>query len=67
MIVRPFVDPITKEKIVFCSGKSGIAKFVSAVSATDKLEAVAGGPAEGVRDFDSKEYMHLPFSATFDE
>jgi hypothetical protein len=66
MLIRPFVDPVTKEKIVFCSGKAGMEKLTSAVERVDKLEVCAGGTGE-VRDVDSKEYMHLPFATTFDE
>jgi hypothetical protein len=65
MIVRPFVDPVTKEKIVFCTGK-GMEKLTSKVERVDKLEKCSGGNTE-VRDFDSSEYMNLPFTTTFDE
>jgi len=65
-IIRPFVDPVTKEKIVFCSGKSGMAKLTDAVKQLDKLEECAGGTSE-VRDFDSKEYLQLSFDQSFDE
>jgi hypothetical protein len=65
-LIKPFVDPVTKEKIIFCSGKAGIEKLTSAVERVDKLELCAGGTGE-VRDVDSKEYMHLPFPTTFDE
>jgi hypothetical protein len=66
-IVKNFVDPVTKTKIVFCTGDKGIAKnLVSTVSAPEKLEPRAGGKVP-VRDFDSKEYLHLPFDTSFDD
>jgi hypothetical protein len=66
MLVRPFVDPTTKEKICFCSGKKGIQKLTSAVTDVHKLEPCAGGETP-MRDFDSKEYMTLPLNHGFDE
>jgi hypothetical protein len=66
MMIKPFVDPVTKEKIVFCSGKAGMEKLTSAVDRVDKLEVCAGGTSE-VRAVDSNEYMHLPFATTYDE
>lgn len=65
-IVRPFVDPSTKQKIIFCTGKHGMESLHAAVSRTDKLEAVACG-TNPVRDFDSQEYLDLPFDVCFDE
>jgi hypothetical protein len=60
------VDPTTKEKICFCSGKKGIQKLTSAVTDVHKLEPCAGGETP-IRDFDSKEYMTLPLNHGFDE
>jgi len=66
-IIKPFVDPTTKEKIVFCHGKTGMEKLRAAAGDNaDKLEPVAGGKVP-VRDFNSDEYLHLPFNVGFDE
>lgn len=65
-VIKPFVDPTTKEKVVFCHGKTGIRKLVSSVAQVEKLEDCAGGEAD-VRDFDSEEYLRLDFDTCFDE
>jgi CRAL/TRIO domain len=65
-IVRPFVDPTTKQKIVFCSGKGGLAKLTDHVTDKDKLEECAGGTTPA-RDFDTKEYVALPLNLAFDD
>jgi len=65
-VIKPFVDPVTKEKMVFCSGTSGMAKLLDAAQDKHMLEDVAGG-VNTVKDFDSKEYMNLPFDVSFDE
>lgn len=66
MIVKPFIDTVTKEKIVFCSGKSGMAKLHAKVTEHDKLEQAAGGTVD-VKEFNSKEYLELSFGTSFDE
>ena len=67
-LVRPFIDPVTKEKVVFCTGKHGLQKFLDAVGPhyVHKLEEDCGGPGP-IREFDSAEYMNLPFDVSFDE
>lgn len=66
-LVRPFIDPVTKEKVVFCTGKHGLQKFTDAVGPfVHKLEKDCGGPGP-VREFDSAEYLNLPFDVSFDE
>jgi hypothetical protein len=62
--IRAFIDPATKEKIVFVDG--GCEKLVAATERPDKLEAVVGGPPTS-REFDSTEYLSLPFDRSFDE
>jgi CRAL/TRIO domain len=67
-LISAFVDPVTKEKIVFCSGKQGQQKLTNNVTAVDKLERRAYGTCDPPpREFDSNEYLHLPFDVSFDE
>lgn len=66
-LIRHFVDPVTKEKIVFCSGRDGKANLTDNVTDKHKLEVRSYGSDPAIRDFDSSEYMHLPFNVGFDE
>jgi hypothetical protein len=68
--IKPFIDPVTKEKIVFCSNKQGVVKHFVQAAITDvhKLEPIAGGPEERkVRPFDPDDYTTLPLDVSFDE
>jgi hypothetical protein len=64
-IAKPFIDPTTKRKIVFCSGKSGL-REVEGQFDLNKLEKCAGG-VNDLRPFDVNEYFGLPLNRTFDE
>jgi CRAL/TRIO domain len=66
-LIKAFVDPVTKEKIVFCSGPEGRVKLTNNVTAKNKLEVRSYGNNPAIRDFDSKEYLWLPFNVSFDE
>lgn len=57
-IVKPFLDPVTKEKIVICHGKSGPEKLSERFDLAN-VEKCGGGGIES--DFDSKEYFSRPF------
>lgn len=57
-IIKPFLDPVTKEKIVFCHGKAGVEK-ISERFDLGAVEKCAGGSANS--DFDSTKYLSLPF------
>lgn len=66
-VIKSFVDPVTKDKIVFCSGKEGQAKLTDKVTEKSKLEKRCYGSDPEIRPFDSNEYAHLPFDVSFDE
>jgi hypothetical protein len=69
-LIQPFVDPNTKEKMCFCSGKKGLQKIVQDMGGPEKahhLEPCAGG-TDPLRPFDHKEYLRqLPWDVAFDE
>lgn len=65
-MVRPFVDPVTKEKIVFVRPKSTQEQQLwSLMRDREKdLETGAGGRLSP-DDFDSLTYLHLPFDQAY--
>ena len=69
-IIKPFVDPVTKQKICWCVGQKGLDQIVEDIGGTEKaavqLEQCTGGIGN-VRDFDSVEYNRLPLTEAFDE
>mmetsp|Transcript_20721 Transcript_20721/g.57583 ORF Transcript_20721/g.57583 Transcript_20721/m.57583 type:complete len:252 (-) Transcript_20721:166-921(-) len=67
-LVKPFIDPATKRKIMFCTSSSSKEKFMNNMGPANihKLEACAGGTGN-VRECDCDEYLSLPFDVTFDE
>jgi FMN-dependent NADH-azoreductase len=69
-IIKPFVDPVTKQKVCFCSGKKGMEQIVDDMGGQEKamrhLEKCAGG-VEKLRPFDNVEYLNAPFNHAFDE
>ena len=68
-LVKPFIDPVTKSKIVFCSpGSEGMKQFHREMGPEnlDKLEPFAGGTKK-VKDYDAQEYFGLPMDVTFAE
>lgn len=64
-LVKPFIDPVSKSKIVFCSSKAGQLELKSNFDAT-KVEECALGTSD-LRAFDVEEYFGTPFDETFDE
>jgi hypothetical protein len=64
-LIKPFIDPATKEKIVFVSSDD-CERLISGTERVEKLEAVVGGPLTA-REFNSKTYLSLPFDWSFDE
>ena len=69
-MVKPFVDPVTKNKIVFVTGASGMANFHQYFDEDKKdLEELTGGTAVSISadDWDSSVYLDLPFDVAFGE
>ena len=68
-MVKPFVDPVTKEKVCFCHGEKGLAKIQQDMEGYHHyLEPCAGGSiGNPIRKFQSIEYLSLPFHVSFDE
>lgn len=64
-IVKPFLDPVTKSKVVFCSNKKGIQKLTDNFD-EKKVEKCALGVSD-LKAFDATEYFSTPLSTTFDE
>eukprot|EP00568_Trieres_chinensis_P001959 CAMPEP_0183308832 /NCGR_PEP_ID=MMETSP0160_2-20130417/22556_1 /TAXON_ID=2839 ORGANISM="Odontella Sinensis, Strain Grunow 1884" /NCGR_SAMPLE_ID=MMETSP0160_2 /ASSEMBLY_ACC=CAM_ASM_000250 /LENGTH=324 /DNA_ID=CAMNT_0025472733 /DNA_START=30 /DNA_END=1001 /DNA_ORIENTATION=- len=56
--IKPFLDPVTKEKIVFCHGEGG-EKIMESDFDLEIMEECAGGTKQ-IRAFDSKEYLYSP-------
>lgn len=66
--VRPFIDPHTKQKIVFCTGKAGIANLVEELGGdTNRIEECAGGTNPNLKEFDLEEYLNLPLDVPIDD
>jgi hypothetical protein len=66
-VVYPFIDPVTKQKVCFCTGKDGFKKIVDDMGGAEKashLEQCAGG-THPISDFISTEYLALPFNVTY--
>lgn len=68
-MVKHFVDPVTKQKIVFVSGAKAMAQFHEIFENTDALEEVCGGtlPNSTPDSWDSTAYIDLPFDVCFGE
>jgi len=59
-IVQPFIDPLTKEKLIFCHGVAGVAKVAERYDLAHVEKC--GGGAHGVKcpPFCSKTYFSTP-------
>ena len=65
-MVKPFLDPVTKDKIVFCSGKKGRSVMEENFDLSI-LEKEAFGTDEDLKPYDGQEYFSTPFDTVFDE
>lgn len=65
-LIKPFIDPNTKEKIQFCTGKGGKSTIEKDIDLA-KLEPCAYGTSSDMVLFDSKTYLESPINLTYDE
>lgn len=69
-VISPFIDPVTKEKIQFCTSKPDFEKVLEDMGGPEKakphLEECAGGSISPT-DFDSKSYLSLPLDVAYGE
>ena len=65
-LIHRFVDPVTKDKIQFCTGTEGLKKIEQDIDLSN-VEEFVGGTGR-VHQFDSEEYLlKYPHSSTFGE
>jgi CRAL/TRIO domain len=64
-VVRPFLDPVTKSKLLMASGKAEKQKKIGERFDLDVLEESSGGEPGAVKDFDSKIYLAMPFDEAY--
>jgi len=66
-IIRPFIDPRTRQKYLFCNNDKDLQQLTSRVRDLGKLEPSFGGTNTNLRPYDSEEHLRLPFDECFDE
>jgi len=68
-VVKPFLDPVTKSKIVFCHGKKGLEQIANDVGPVNvgNLEPCAGGMNTDLPVVSSSTYLGLPFNQAYGE
>jgi len=64
-LVKPFIDPVTKEKLQFCHGKVGKATLEERFDLETTEKCAAG--TRDLRPFNSTEYLYSRMGKTFDE
>eukprot|EP00978_Attheya_sp_CCMP212_P044466 scaffold311244_cov67-Attheya_sp.AAC.1 len=64
-IMRAFIDPHTKEKIVFCHGDSAIQTLATSFDLETTEQCACG--TKDLREFVSKEYLAMPMHLSFDD
>jgi hypothetical protein len=62
-LIKPFVDPVTKSKIVFCT--TGGPEVLATVEHADHLELRAYGTGAHLREFDATTYLQLPLDESY--
>mmetsp|Transcript_23662 Transcript_23662/g.68105 ORF Transcript_23662/g.68105 Transcript_23662/m.68105 type:complete len:372 (-) Transcript_23662:40-1155(-) len=64
-LIHRFVDPVTKDKIQFCTGVEGLKRIERDID-LGKVENFVGGTGSSVLQFDSEKYLlKYPHSSTF--
>lgn len=65
-VVKPFLDPVTREKMNLCAGKEGL-EVIQRDFDLETMESCAYGSGD-LREYDSQEFLlETPFDKTFDE
>lgn len=62
-LIKPFIDPVTKSKIVFCNSTGQ--EVLDTVRHSDDLEPRAYGSGHGLREFDPQVYLRQPMHETY--
>jgi CRAL/TRIO domain len=62
-LIKPFIDPVTKTKIVFCTSTGQ--EVLDTVHHSDTLELRAYGTGANLREFDAATYLRLPLHETY--
>ena len=65
--IKVFVDPTTKRKIMFCSGKSGTAQLREELGGGSHEECAGGENNQNIKPYDRHEYFKLPLDENFDD
>ena len=67
IIIQPFLDSLTKEKIIFCHGKSGVAKVAARYDQANVEKCGGGIDGENCLPFNSEKYFSAPLEYGFGE
>lgn len=65
--IQVFIDPTTKQKIVFCSGKSGTAQLRKELGGGNHEECAGGDNNNNIKQYDRQEYFQLSLDENFDD
>jgi hypothetical protein len=65
-MVRPFLDPVTKDKVCLCSGPTNTKMLIGRDYDIRHVEVAAGGAEGAVKDFESRIYLEdIPFNLPY--
>jgi len=67
MMLQPFLDPITREKINFCHGKAGVTKVAERYDLANVERCGGGVDGANCPPFNSDDYLALPLAYAFGE